>query len=118
MILLLSQTLAVPIWAVYVLAAFVLVFGTGRFVRVVTYDDFPPTVWWRMTWNKITDDGPWSKLFSCFWCFGFWAASLSFAWFVAAHWVLWLGIAWWAIWGVLALSYTVSMLVARDEPAD
>ena len=36
-------------------AAFVAMMGVGRFARLVTYDDYPPTIAIRSFWNRITN---------------------------------------------------------------
>lgn len=108
-----SQGLTPPwtILSVLVIA----VFGVGRLARLITYDDFPPSVWWRMTWAKITDDGKWTKLFTCYWCLTPWLmlgalAVLGLSWDIP-----WLAVVWLAFFGWLALSYITSMIVNRDE---
>lgn len=93
-------------------AVIVAVFGVGRLSRVITYDKFPPAVWVRLQWQKITKDGPWALLASCFWCATPWimAVCIAWGWFSSLHWT------WWAFWGWLALSYIATIIIARDEP--
>lgn len=101
-----------------ILAILVGILGVGRLTRVMVHDDFPPATWWRMTWDKITHDGPWSKLFHCWWCLSFWVALVAIGWFLLTdvHPVfLW---SWWIFWGALALSYVATMVIVRDEPGD
>ncbi len=95
-----------------ILAMVVAVFGVGRAVRAITYDDFPPSIWVRMTWSRITKHGPWAKLASCFWCATPYvmAVCLAWGWFSSLHW------SWWMVWGWLAASYLSSIVLARDEP--
>ena len=99
---------------VAVLAILTAVLGVGRLTRLITYDDYPPTIWLRIRWATVTRDSGWSKLATCFWCAAPWLMLPCMAWgvFTSFHWT------WWAFWGWLALSYVVSMVVARDEPAD
>jgi hypothetical protein len=99
-------------------AVLVAIVGTGRAVRLVTYDDFPPSIWLRVLWGRITDHGPWEKLFNCLWCFGPWATAICMGWFFLGF--LWLPLwyAWWVVFTFAAISYLVSMLVRRDEPEE
>lgn len=103
-------------WANVLIAIPILILGAGRFTRLVTYDDFPPTIWLRVQWDKVTEGSTWNKLLHCFWCFGHWATLLVGAWFVVGIFVPWIAWTWWIVWTWFALSYLVSMLVARDEP--
>lgn len=104
-----------PIWTIWLAALFVAVLGAGRLTRVITFDDFPPTMWLRVQWINIAGDTKWEKLLFCHWCFGFWAAALTIGWFAAGLAVLWIGIAWWVIFGSLAIGYLVSILVEFDS---
>lgn len=105
-----------PLFALVILLTAVL--GVGRLVRVITYDQFPPSIWWRDTWRRITNDGPWAKLFTCFWCLPFWVVLVNFGWFYAGTFVDWIAIAWWVFWGALAVAYLASMVIARDSPEE
>jgi hypothetical protein len=101
-----------------ILAILVGILGVGRLTRVIVHDDFPPAVWWRMQWGRITNHGPWEKLFQCWWCLSFWVALVCIGWFllIDVHAVfLW---SWWIFWGALALSYVATMVIVRDEPGD
>lgn len=105
------------IW-IALLAIVVGVVGVARLTRAVVNDDFPPFVWWRITWSRITNDGPWAKLFLCWWCLSFWVALVCIGWFllIDAHPIfLW---SWWIFWGGLALGYLAAMLIVRDEPRE
>lgn len=106
----------VPLIAAAVLVAIV---GVGRVTRLVTYDDYPPTVAIRSWWNRLTHGNGWSKLAFCLWCFSPWAMLFCLAWFfVGLLWVPWLVIAWWFFWGWMALSYLSAILVRHDEPEE
>lgn len=94
---------------------FIAVFGVGRMARLITYDAFPPSMAIRTRWAEITRDGPWAKLFTCYWCLTPWIMLVALIWFVLAWDVAWAAIAWTAFWGWLAISYLTSMLVNRDE---
>lgn len=98
-----------------VTAVLIAVFGVGRLTRVITYDDFPPAVWARMQWDKVTRDGPWAKLAHCFWCCTPWIMLACMVWGWLAIGTAW-GWTWFAFWGWLALSYVSSIIIARDEP--
>jgi hypothetical protein len=101
-----------------VLAILVAIFGVGRLTRVIVHDDFPPAMWWRDTWKRITNDGPWSKLFLCWWCLSFWVslACIGHALLATTH-EFWFW-SWWIFWGALALSYVATMVIVRDEPKE
>jgi hypothetical protein len=101
-----------------ILAILVGIFGVGRLTRAIVHDDFPPSVWLRMTWDKITKDGPWAKLFHCWWCLSQWIALLCIVHFLLTDLALWVLWSWWIIWGSLALGYIATMVVVRDEPSD
>lgn len=100
-----------------VLAILTAIFGVARLTRVIVYDDFPPSVWWRMTWSRITNDGPWAKLFMCWWCLSSWIALVCILWyaFLTPLHPVWL-YGWWVFWGMLALGYAATMVIVRDEP--
>jgi hypothetical protein len=101
-----------------VLTIAVAVLGVGRLTRVIVHDDFPPAVWWRIKWSTWTHDGPWSKLFLCWWCLSFWIALICVGWFLlipGSVFFLW---SWWIFWGSLALSYVAAMIIVRDEPGN
>ena len=103
---------------VAVLAIIVGLFGVGRLTRVVVYDDFPPAVWWRIKWAEITNDGPWKKLFTCWWCLSFWVALVCIGWFLLIDIHPIFQFSWWIFWGALALSYAATMIIVRDTPKD
>lgn len=104
-----------PTLAVVILAILSAIAGVGRLARIITYDDFPPAVWWRITWAKITDDGPWTKLFTCYWCLSPWIMAVCIGWYFWGTVVEPIAWAWWIFWGWLALSYLAAILVNHDE---
>lgn len=105
--------------AVAIAAILAAVLGVGRLVRVMIYDDFPPTVWARtnfIIWIEGTRAAKWSKLASCPWCLTPWVMLVCIGWFLAGVAVVWLAWAWWIFWGWMALSYVATMIYVRDEP--
>ena len=97
--------------------------GTARLTRVIVYDDFPPSAWVRIQWDKIVDPkrgpwwGLWNKLFHCWWCMGMWVALACIVWWaflIPLH-PAWM-YGWWVFWGALALSYAATMVIVRDTP--
>lgn len=100
-----------------VVALLVTIVGAGRLTRLVTYDDYPPTVAIRSWWNRVTKGNGWAKLAYCLWCFSPWAVALCVGHlalgFVTAEWVV---VSWWVLWGWLAVSYLTAILVRHDEP--
>ncbi len=107
-----------PIWAVWLIAAVVLVLAAGRVTRLIFHDDFPPSIWFRVQWDKLTDGTSWNLLFHCPWCLGFWATVGFAGWFALGLWVDWIAWAWWIVSLLFALGYLVPMVIARDEPSD
>jgi hypothetical protein len=103
---------------VAVLAIVVAVLGVARLTRAIVYDDFPPSVWWRIKWSEWTKDGPWANLFLCWWCLSFWVALFCIGWFLIGLLVTWIAWAWWIFWGGLALGYLAAMVIVRDEPKE
>lgn len=102
-----------------VASVLVALFGVGRLSRIITWDEYPPTIALRAWWTRITKPYPgWEKLFTCFWCFTPWLMLGALGWFAVGLWVEWVAIAWWVFWGWLALSYATSIIMARDEPQD
>lgn len=99
-------------------AILVIVLGAGRLTRIITYDDFPLAVQARIAWDRLTNDGPWSKLAHCFWCAGPWVTLVCLGWLAASLWSLPALIVWFCFWGWLGISYLTSMVVARDEPGE
>lgn len=112
------MTLALENPWVAILAIVVGLFGVARLTRVVVYDDFPPAVWWRNTWSAWTHDGPWAKLFTCWWCLSSWVAAVCIVWFLLTDLHPVIMYAWWIVWGALALGYAAAMVIVRDSPAD
>lgn len=100
-------------------AVLVAVLGVGRWVRLVTYDQFPPAAWWRQQWAGFTKNHEdWGNLMFCPWCLTPWMMLVAMGWFLLSLQVVWIAWAWWLFWGWGALSYVTSMVIVRDEPAE
>jgi hypothetical protein len=93
-------------------AAAVGVLAVGRISRLVVDDTYPPAVWFRDLWRRITRDGAWSGLVDCHFCVTPYVAafSLAWAWLGTLHWT------WWAFHGWLALAYLAAIVAVRDTP--
>lgn len=100
-----------------VLAVLVLVLGVGRLTRIAVHDAFPPMIWLRIQWDRLTKDGPWSKLAHCWWCASPWITAVAVGWFFLGEIYPVLQVIWWFFWGILAASYLAAMVISRDEPA-
>ena len=87
--------------------------STARLTRLITQDEFPPSVWLRIKWDDATDGSSWNTLLHCHWCLSPWLVIPigSWAWLSDFH------ISWWVFNGWLAASYAVAMIVERDEVA-
>jgi hypothetical protein len=105
-------------WWQAILAVIVGVVGAARLTRVLTIDDYPPTVAIRIWWDTITKDGPWAKLVHCPWCAGPWFTLAALVSFLVSFLHPALGWAWWIFWGWLALSYFTSQYVYFDQGKD
>lgn len=96
-------------------AVLVAVIGVARVVRLITHDDFPPSVWFRDAVQKIADGSPWGKVAFCLWCATPWIMLLCGGWFALSLTVEWAAWAWWVFWGWMALSYLASLFTYWDE---
>lgn len=94
----------------WVAAAVVAVLSTARITRLVTWDEFPPSVWLRVKWDTLTHDGSWALLAHCGYCFGLWAASVVVGWGYLSgfHWT------WWLFNGWLSVGYLAAVFMAYD----
>lgn len=95
----------------YGAAIIVGVLGVARMLRILTNDDFPPVVWFRNFWRRITHDGPWSSVVDCLWCAAPYLVAADMAWALLSclHW------SWWLLNSWMAFSYAASWLVFHDE---
>ena len=100
-----------PEYIVWAAAVGVGVLGSARITRLVVADDFPPVVSLRIAWDRLTNDGPYSKLVHCPWCFAPWVVLINI---IAALWSD-LHPAWWLLNLWMAASYAASWVVFHDE---
>lgn len=104
---------------ILLLAVLVLVLGVARLTRVITYDQYPPTIAFRSWWiRRVTKGNGWGKLADCWWCAAPWVMAPAIGVFFLTPlqpWILW---TWWIGLSWLSLAYVASMVIARDEPAD
>lgn len=106
-----------PWWLVLAIATAIL--GSGRWTRLLVFDEYPPTMWIREKWAKLTVKHPaWTKLFFCWWCAAPWIMLICIGWFWLSFSAFWVALTWWLFFGWGALSYVTSMVVARDDPRD
>lgn len=108
-----------PPWDLLLVVA-IGILGVGRLARLITYDAFPPSVWWRKTWAGVTakpdgSEGSWEKLFTCYWCLTPWLVLVAGVALYIAWDVLWLAVIWLVFFAWLGISYVISMIVNRDE---
>jgi hypothetical protein len=93
-------------------AAITLVLATGRFSRLLIFDDFPPAIWLREGWFAFWGENATGKLLACPWCLTPWLVLVNLTWAYLSDLAWW----WWApnLW--FALSYAASIVIAYDEP--
>lgn len=94
----------------WVAVAVVTILSTARITRLVVFDHWPPSIWLRMTWDRLTHDGKWSTLIHCGYCFAVWAGLGVVLWgyFVDFNTI------WWVVNGWLGASYAAAIVVAFD----
>lgn len=98
----------------YLLAALVGTLSAARITRLITWDKFPPAMWVRDMWDRITNENDWALLFHCPWCMGFW---VSVAVLAAGEWSdynRW----WWLVNVAFGLSYVAAFIVTHDGDDD
>lgn len=94
----------------YILAAVLVgILASARLTRLLTQDTWPPSVWVRIKWTEITEDGPWSDLVECPWCAAPWivAVNLMVALLTDLH------AAWWIFNGWMAASLVVAWVTIK-----
>lgn len=95
---------------VYILAFLVGTIGTGRVVRLLTQDAFPPAEWVRVRWHVLVGER-WGLLFECPWCMAPYVAAANVAWAYFSD----LHTSWWFANLIAAVAYVASWLVIHDE---
>lgn len=101
-------------------AAFVVAaLSAARITRLITWDHYPPTMWLRRKWHDLTNDGDWSVLVDCGYCFGLWAGGfvVGTGW-LSLHFLERLHPAWWAFNGWMAVGYLAAIVMAYDGDED
>lgn len=90
------------------------VIAVARMTRLVVDDDWPPMLWFRSKWDRLTENSKWSVLVECPFCVAPYVAAFSIGWAILSslHW------SWWLFHGWLAVSYLAAMLNVRDIPVD
>jgi hypothetical protein len=83
--------------------------ASARLTRLLTEDTWPPSVWVRIKWQEITDDGPWADLVTCPWCASPWIAGVNLV--VAL--VTDLHPVWWIFNGWMAASLVVAWVTIK-----
>ena len=97
------------------IAAFIItVLSAARTARLIVWDDYPPTIWFRMKWDDLTGENPWNKLFHCQFCLTPYLVAGIMVWGYLSdlHWTWWVANGWWA------MSYLAASYVAYDQPED
>jgi hypothetical protein len=94
----------------WVAVAVVAVTSAARITRLVTWDKYPPSMWFRNLWRKVTKDGDWSILVECGYCFGVWAAGGVVLWGYLVD----FDTAWFLFNGWMGASYLAAIMVAFD----
>lgn len=109
--------------AYWIAVVAVVVMGTARVTRLVTFDHFPPVKWARNKFAEATDGSDWQLLAFCGYCASFWIAGVVVGWAVLAGVLdgpvdvggMALGEkVWWLLFGTLGASYAAAMVMARD----
>lgn len=103
----------------YVLAFALGVLAVARLTRLIYFDDFPPSVFIRRQWDRLTKTDPttptnirvgWNKLMYCPYCLSFYVGLAWAIWALGSdfHWT------WWAASAVLGGSYVAAIVVSSD----
>lgn len=95
---------------VYVLAFVVGTIATGRVVRLITQDAFPPMEWIRTRWYVLVKDR-WGVLVECPWCAAPYVATANGLWAYYSD----LSTLWWMVNLIAAGAYLAAILVIHDE---
>lgn len=90
-------------------AVLVGILASARLTRLLTEDTWPPSVWIRLKWAELTDDGPWADLVTCPWCASPWIAGVNLVIAVATD----LHPSWWIFNGWMAASLAVAWVTIK-----
>lgn len=96
--------------AVLILAFIVGTVATGRVVRLLTQDAFPPAEWVRVHFIAKVGDH-WGLLAECPWCMAPYVAAANVTW----AWLSELSTAWWIVNLIAASAYLSAWAVIHDE---
>ena len=98
-------------WWQIVFTSVVAVLASARITRLIVEDEYPPSIWVRMKWDRLTRDGEWAKLVHCGWCASPYVTALVLGLGYFLRWPTWwyVGSAW------LAASYVAGWIVFHDE---
>jgi hypothetical protein len=98
----------------WVAVAIVTITSAARITRLVTWDKYPPVAWLRSKWRDLTNDGPWSILLECPYCFSMYVAPAVLLW----GWFTEFDTVWWLINGSLGAAYLAAIMVRFDGDDD
>ena len=98
----------------WVAFAIIACLSSARITRLATHDAFPPIVWLRLKYDDLTNDGDWSLLVHCQYCFGVWAAAFVVGWAYLSGLDGWWGEAWWWFNGFLSVAYMAAIMMSYD----
>lgn len=93
----------------WVAAAILTVLATARITRLIVWDTYPPSVWFRIWWDRHTNDA-WSELVHCGYCAGMYVSALV----VLSGWLSDWHTAWWVTTGTLSAAYLGAIVMAYD----
>lgn len=94
----------------WVAAAVLSVVTTARITRLIVWDSYPPSVWFRMKWDEVTKDSKWSELVHCGYCAGMYVAPVV----VLSGWLSEWHTAWWVACSCFTAAYLGAVFMAFD----
>jgi hypothetical protein len=94
-----------------VFTTIVAILATARITRLIVEDEYPPSIWVRIKWDRLTRDGEWAKLVHCGWCASPYVAALVLGLGYFLTWPTW----WYVACSWLAASYAAGWVVFHDE---
>jgi hypothetical protein len=97
----------------WIAIAIITVISSARLTRLVTVDDFPPLVWFRM--KAFDKSEKWGIVWYCVYCFSFWATLLGPV--LTGYYSRWNDL-WWIVFGSLAAAYAAAIFVVLDPDPD